>query len=293
MTATLPVPTRVRMPNGHYIHFYKLQTRVFALIAGLLAAGYVAGLYFGLWEVHWTFGALGINWDLKHWWDAGTWWPRFLGHWALYRHTAFRDQLEPGLATLVALTVVVRNSKLWQTRVGPARLILTPPAILVLTIVLSALGVYLNYFGLPDLWAHTASAVGHPGFTLDRYFHWAGKASLFMLAWGIGIGFVLHRLWAPVGATLQGGFVDWVADRAHARQRIPLWVKLPFAPPPSRERFMQLYDDSDTTTSEPISTAMKWLIAIFLVQVVLVTLLGLMGHYYVGVMHHTVPYLAP
>jgi hypothetical protein len=56
---------------------------------------------------------------------------------------------------------------------------------------------------------------------------------------------------------------------------------------------MELYDDSNTTTAIPMSTTMKWLIAIFLVQVILVTLLGLMGHYYVGVLHHTVPYLAP
>lgn len=293
MTTVTTAPVKVRMPNGKPIRLHWAQTRIWALAAGLLAAGYVAGLYFGFWEVHWTFGFLRVNWDLKRWWDAGTWWPRFIGHWALYRHTAFRDQLEPGIGTLIALTVVVRNSKLWQTRVGPARLILTPPLILVACIVLSALGVYLNYFGLPDAWAHITSAVGHPGFTLDRDFQWAGKLSLFMLLWGVGIGFVLHRLWAPVGATLQGSLVDWLADRAHTRGRVPVWVTHPFSPPPTRERFMQLYDDCDATTAEPISTAMKWLIAIFLVQVVLVTLLGLMGHYYVGVLHHTVPYLAP
>lgn len=293
MTATTAPLARVPMSNGKHIRFYKLQTRVWGLVVGLLAAGYIAGLYFGFWEVHWTFGFTHVSWDLKHWWDAGSWWPRFLGHWKLYRHTAFRDQLEPGLGTLVALTVVVRNSRLWRTRVGPARLVLTPPMILVACIVLSAVGVWLNYFGLPDMWAHVTSAVGHPGFNLDRYFKWAGKASLFTLLWGVGIGVVLHKLWAPVGATIQGTFVDWLADRAHARKRIPVYVKLPFTPPPARERFMQLYDDSDATTSVPVSATMKWLIAIFIVQFVLVMLLGLMGHYYVGVLGHTVPYLAP
>lgn len=293
MTVTQTAPTRVRMPNGKHIHFYNLQTHIWGLVAGLLAAGYIAGLYFGFWEVHWTFGALGVSWDLKHFWDTGSWWPHFLGHWTLYRHTAFRDQLEPGIGTLIALTVVVRNSKLWQTRVSPTRLVLTPPLILVACIVLSALGVWLNYFGLPDAWAHVSSAVGHPGFTLDRWFGWAGKTSLFILVWGVGIGVVLHKLWAPVGATIQGTFVDWLADRAHARERVPVWVKRPLSPPPARERFIQLYDDSDTTTAVPVSKVMKWLIAVFLIQFALVTLLGLMGHYYVGTLHHTVPYLAP
>jgi hypothetical protein len=295
VTAIAPAvkPGHVPMPNGKPIRAYWVQTRAWALGAGLLAAAFVAGLYYGWWEVHWTFGGLGISWDLKAWWDAGTWWPRWLGHWALYRHTAFRDQLEPGIGTLIALTIVVRNAKLWQTRIGPARLVLTPPAILAVTIALGVLGVWLNYFGLPMAWAHVASAVGHPGFTLDQYFRWAGKLSLFTLAWGVGMGFVLHRLWAPVGATLQGFAVDWLANRAHAAQRIPLYIKLPLSPPPARERFMRLYDDSDATTAVPVSDAMKWLLFIFLVFVFLVTLLGLMGHYYVGVMGHTVPYLAP
>ena len=56
----------------------------------------VAGWYYGTWEVHWYLPA-GPEWlrrgiDLKGWWDAGTWWPRWLGHWDLYRHVAFRNQ---------------------------------------------------------------------------------------------------------------------------------------------------------------------------------------------------------
>lgn len=286
-------PGHVLMPNGHRIRFYWLQTHAWALFWGLLAATYIAGLYFGFWEVPWTFGPLHVSWDLKQWWDAGTWWPRFLGHWALYRHTAFRDQLEPGLGTLVALTVVVRNSRLWEKRVGPARLVLTPPLVLAVTIVLSTLGVWLNYFGLPDAWAHVTAALGHPGFALDGWFSWAGKLSVFTILWGVGIGVVLHKLWAPVGATLQGSAVDWLADRAHARKRVPVYVKEPLSPPPARERFMQLYDDSDATTAVPVSTLMRWLVALFLVQFILVTALGITGHYWIGVLHHTVPYLAP
>jgi hypothetical protein len=289
--------------NGRRIRAYTIQFRVWALIAGLIFAGAVAGFYFGLWQVHWRL-PVGPSWLqrgfwLKPWWDAGTWWPRQLGHWGLYRHVAFRDQLEPGVGCLGALTVVARP-RWWGVRIGVANIAARFAAVVVLCIGLGVLGVWLNFFGLPWLWAHAAAAAGRPGFTLDRSFSWAGKSSLFILLWGIGVmGPVLHRIWAPAGATIQGFMLDRSADRARdknaidGKEHVPQWVRRPAAPPNLRLRWSGLYLLPDNGLPlVQAGLAKRSVLSLIIAGFAWLVILGIVGHYVIGVGHVHVPYLS-
>jgi hypothetical protein len=296
--------------NGRKIHFYGVQFRYWALIVGIVGATGVAGAYFGLWEVHWYL-PFGPAWmqrgmDLKPWWDRGSWWPGFLGHWDLYRHAAFRNQLEPGIGGLLALSVMSK-AKWWGYRVSTVSIGIRMILVLAITIGLGVLGVWLSYFGMPWLWAHIFTAAGKPGYNLDGAFSWAGKSSLFILVWGIGVmAQAAHRIWAPAGATIQGFALDRSADRARdltaadrkqdpdAADRIPTWVRQPVAPPNLRLRWSGLYLLPDN--GKPLQTAgpvKRTAIRVILAAFAWLFLLGLIGHYVVGVFGVHVPYLAP
>lgn len=277
--------------SGKPVRLRGIQMTYWSTAAGLLFAALVAGLYFGILQVHWWLPLPGHpGFWLKGWWDAGPMWLRHAGNWALYRHGAFRDLAEPAIATMGVLTLNAKP-RYWSASVGTVRLVTAPVILLALTFGLGVLGIWLLYFGLPDGWAHAASALGHPGFTLDSSFAWAGKLSAGQLLAGALIGKVLHRFWAPVGATLQGYPLDRAVDRARATGRIPAWERLPTMIPVVRERFAKMYRE-DTETAEPGKSRRKVLAAVLTVAVLLV-ILGLIGHYWVGVLHHTVPYLAP
>jgi hypothetical protein len=240
--------------------------------------------------MHWTFGFLGISWSLKRWWDAGGFWPGFLGHWPDYRHYAFRDQFEPAVATILVLSVLA-PARYWGRRVGLANLIARLLAVLVGGILLGVLGVYLRDFGLPYVWAHTASKTGHTGYNLNGSFSWAGKLSLFTLAWGALMGFVLHTLWGPAGSTIQGYWVDRLADRGRERQRVAWYIRGPFAPPLIRERYSELYLDPSIEIAKP-GKANRGLLSTITFAVALAIVLGLTAKYWIA--HgHTIPYIAP
>lgn len=296
---TQAAPARERRPvlrgaGGEPIRGAWIKTRLWALgVAFVIAVPLIAGVYFALWEVHWTFGFLHVDWSLKAWWHAGSWWPSWLGHWPMYRHLSFRDNLEPGWGTLIALTVIVTRPGLWDVRLRPVRLAVTMLFVMAAAIALTTLGVWLGNFGLPDAWAQAATAAGHPGYNWDGAFAWAGKASLFILAWGFGVGMVLHLVWAPAGATIQGTVVDWLADQAHARGQLPWWVRHEWAPPPLIDYFCRRYRTSTDTEADRVPAAVKWALVLFLGTCLLLVALGLMGRYWVGMLHHTVPYLAP
>lgn len=270
--------------NGKRVRARALQTRLWAALIGLLGVGLIAGLYYALWQMHWTFGPLHIDWSLKAFWDAGSFWPKGIGHWPDYRHGGFRDQLEPAIATVVILSALA-GPKLWAMHVGPVNLAARLVLLLVAGVVLGCLGVYLRDFGLPTAWARAHG----PDWT--GWFAWAGRLSLFTLAWGALMGFVLHTLWGPAGATIQGYWVDRLADRGRARGRVPLYVRLPLAPPVIRERYSWLYMRPAITLAQP-GRANRWLFASITLFVVLTIALGITAKYVIA--HGTtIPYLAP
>lgn len=252
---------QIEQLTGH-IHLRPVQMTLWGIVAGLIGAGFIAGLYFGITQCNWHVFYLKNDWDslLPY-----KWWP-------VYRHTAFRDIPEPAFATMGVMTLLAKRSY-WDKRVSTLRLVTAPLAVAVITFGLAILGTWLlNY------------AFGHP----VLQWHAAGN-----LALGFVIGRLVHFYWAPVGATLQGQLLDGPAERAVRRRRIPSWVHLPVVPVQVRERFAKMYLDvraPDVETPEAVSGVRKWLIVAGVMVFTLVTILGLLGHYWAGA-GHTIPWI--
>lgn len=252
------------LPSGRTIRCRREQMILWGVIAGFIGAAFIAGLYFGILEVNWH-----IFW-LKPGWDGlfkQGWWPT-------YRHTAFRDIPEPAFATLGVYTMLAKP-KYWSKKVATWRIAATPPAVILATLALGVLGTYLLYLAP---WAHNHQ------FAAVVTFHSFGNLLL-----GFAIGHLMRYLWLPVGATIQGRMMEASADKWSAKpgKAVPVWVKYPLTPPVIRERFTDklyasnavkgnLYDHSD---------ARRWLITAMVVVFVLVTVIGVIGHYYVGTGH--------
>ena len=246
------------LPDGKYIHLRSGQMLLWGVIAAFAGAGFVAGLYFGILQVNWH-----LFW-LKPWWDGlfrQSWW-------VVYRHTAFRDIPEPAFATMGVMTLLAKP-KYWDKTVGSVRLVTTPVMIVVLTFALGVLGTWLLNF-----------AFGHP----VLQWHSAGNLVL-----GFVIGHAMRYLWLPVGAAIQGHLLEGSADKAAARDRVPVWVRWPLSPPVIRERWTRLYLKSQKVPhniyDEGSSTARRWLTGLMVLVFVIVTVIGLLGHYYVGTGH--------
>jgi hypothetical protein len=251
--------------NGEHVHFRRTQMLLWSVIAGLLGAGFIAGLYFGILQANWHL------FTLKPWWDGlfkQAWWPT-------YRHTAFRDIPEPAFATMGVMTLLAKP-KYWKSRVSTWRLAYTPLLVIVLTFALGIAGTWLlNYaFGRPVL------ATAHIG----------------DLLLGFVVGKIMHFLWAPVGATIQGNILDDKADKAARTKKIPFAIRWPVLPPVIRERFADMYRASKQVAynlfSEDHTTLRKWVVGGLAVVFTLVTALGLVGHYWVGT-GHTIPFIMP
>ena len=251
----------VALPGGHHIHLRREQMLLWSVVAAFVGAGFVAGLYFGILQVNWH-----VFW-LKPWWDNlfhEAWWP-------VYRHTAFRDIPEPAFATLGVMTLIAKQ-KYWDKPVGTIRLATTPVLVIILTFALGIAGTWLLNF-----------AFGHP------VLQWHSAGNLIL---GFAIGRLMHVLWAPVGATIQGRLMEGSADKAAARHRVPLWVRYPLAPPVMRERFAHLYAKTiqvkGNLYDEGNAALRRWLIAVMVLVFIVVTVIGLLGHYYAGTGHSIV-----
>jgi hypothetical protein len=254
---------KIESLTGH-IHFHWLQVTLWIAVGGALGAGLIAGIYFGFSQCNWHWFYFKPAWDHLF---PEAWWP-------VYRHTAFRDIPEPAIATLVVMTVLAKK-KSWDKRVGILRMVTAPFVVLAITFGLGIAGTWV----LND-------AFGHPILTTFS----AGNLIL-----GIIIGQLVHRYWAPVGATLQGQLLEAPAARAAARRQVPGWVRLPVMAPQLRQRMAKAYLDvrnPDVSTSEPPRWHRRLLVAgatVFL----LVSFFGLFAHYGVGTFHLTIPWLMP
>lgn len=240
---------------------------VWSAVAAVLGAGFIAGIYFGVLQVHWYVHISSWKWNgfyLKHWWDNLSSSPL----WPIYRHSAFRDIPEPALATMAVLTLLAKP-KWWEKNVSNLRLIWSPVALVIMTFALGIAGTWVIVF-----------------------FHLPNRYSVFTLILGFLIGRVLHVFWAPVGATYQRMILTKQVGRSHARGgKVPRWVRYPLAPPVTRERFSVLYRDPTLARVESDSNYV--LIAVGVILFILITALGLLAHYYIGAGHNHVPYLYP
>ena len=233
-------------------------------------------MHWHLWIGSWYWP----GWNLKPWWDAGHFWPRQIGHWPDYRHTAFRDQLEPAGASIF-IGALIAGPAVWKYRISGWQVGVRLTLLLVAAMCLGVLGVYLRDFGLPGLWAHTAAVAGRPGYTLDGSFSWAGKLSPFTMVWGFGMGYVLRKIWGPAAATIQGYWIDRLADRGRDRRRPAWYVRWPVSWPTFRERYSQLYLDSSVHLARPGRTN-RFAFMLALLVVVLLIALGATGKWVAG-----------
>lgn len=253
--------TTTTLPSGH-IKFRREQAILWSIILAFIFAGFAAGLYFGITQVNWHIFWLKPDWDgLFH----NSWWPT-------YRHVAFRDIPEPAFATLGVYTILAKP-KYWAHRVATWQLAVTPFVVIILIFGLGVLGTWLLYFAP---WAHAThfqSVVG-----------WENAGTIVL---GVIIGHIVRRVWLPVGATIQGRILEPRADKAANAHQVPLWVKLPITPPPVRERFNLLYEKSLKVTGN-LYDSNPWrmtLITVMVVVFIAVTVIGLLGHYWVGEGH--------
>lgn len=260
------------LPSGKTVKFRREQMIVWAFAAAFVGAAFIAGLYFGILEANWHL------FSLKHTWDhllPESWWP-------IYRHSAFRDIPEPAFATMGVLTLIVKP-KYWDKRVSTLRLVTAPFILVIATLALGVLGTWLLKFGLPEHVRHVLA------------WHSVGNIAL-----GIAIGRLMHFFWAPVGATIQGNLLDGSAGNAVVFNHVPAWVRLPFAPPVLRERFSRMFlaekageQFKPEQAAQPVRQTRYWLVSAMVVVFALITALGIIGHFWVGVMGHTVPFIQP
>jgi hypothetical protein len=308
-TATALSKSQATLLSGQYVRWRFVQMLAWSVVAGLIGAQFIFGLYDGITQVNWYVHVGPVHFEifyLKPSWDKNCFGLVHSAVWPLYRHLAFRDIAGAALATM-AVQTLLSKPKWWSKRVSTLRIVTGPLVIIVLTFGLGVLGVYLAYFGLPDLWHAIFSAAGHPGFKVNRLTE-LSKLSVNPLLIGFAIGRVLHRYWAPIGATLQGSMLDRSVDRWQDRitkagmdlndavdysnrglHILPRWEYLPVVPPVLRERFALMWGKN---VSINVRSAHGRVILAVTVFFALVTLLGFVGHYVAGE-GISVPYLFP
>lgn len=281
--------------NGEKIKFRRIQLWAWGGVVAACGAALVAGGYFNLLQVNWHVHIGDYSrqfFYLKHWWDGG------LGHrvrtaaWPLYRH-GLRDIGEPALATLWVKTVLAQR-KTWNKRAGPVYLIAAPFLLVFAAVVLIIGGIWVLDFGLPNLWhgAFGTYRIVEPGLVQGI---WSAGATVLI---GILIGLVIHRIWAPAGATIQGYWVDRAVDRSRLTGDVPLWVRYPLAPVQVRERWAVMMEDDENTISDRAykhrwqKIAFRTAMVATMVIVAYLVVTGFIAHFWVGA-GHSFPYLAP
>ncbi len=284
MTAPVVVPRQIPV-NGMLIRFRREQMLAWSVAAGFAGACFVAGLYYLWLEVKWHIHLSGFNYgsSLKLWWDN-----LFTSRsWPVYRH-GLRDLGEPAAATVGVKTLLVKP-KWWTFRLKTWQLAATPLLLAVAAVALIAGGMWLINFGLPDAW----HGLGWPRIAGPA---WIAHSSWENLALGLlVIGPVLHLIWAPAGATLQGYPIDAAVDRALVTGHTPFWVGLPVVPPVIRERFSWDYDGQRRRQAGKIvhpaqlhqqpGRGIRVLVAVLLGFGVLITLVGIVAKFWIASGH--------
>lgn len=227
MATPVTVPRQIPV-NGQLIRFRWEQMIAWSVVAGFAGACLAAGGYLLWLEVDWHIhlGSFNHGSSLKLWWDN-----LFRDKsWVLYRH-GLRDLGEPAAATVGAKTLLAK-SKWWTFRASTGQLLAITVLLAVTAVALIVGGMWLINFGLPDAWhwAFGSYRIIGPG--------WIAHSSWENLALGLlVIGPVLHLIWAPAGATLQGYQIDAAVDRALRTGHASWWVDFPVVPPVIRERY--------------------------------------------------------
>ncbi len=290
---------RPPVPLGDIEH-EKLQMRGQIITAGVLIGLIVSGLYFGIIQVHWYLpfgpGWLQHGFWLKHGWDdtTGAWlsqhtWFINKGNWVWYRHNV-RDLGIPSLAIFGVMSIFTAANYSGKQYRG-WRLLLSLVLFFAVFVVMVCAGTWLGLL-----------AINHPGH-VGSFF--AAHDFILWVTLGIIMSQVLHRLFGPVGASLQGKWVELAVDNWWRKGggEYPAWVRRNYIIPVTARRRFDEIAQQDWMTGEAekliaagpnvLSKLIWWAAGLILPAVIFFAALGFIGHFIVGTFGMHVPYLAP
>jgi hypothetical protein len=268
LAPALPAIPRHIKVNGHRIHLRLVQQLIWWFVAANAGAYIISAIYYLVTQVHWQSGGHTVLY-LRPAWNGlfKTSW------WRVARHD-IRDVYEGALATLFVRSLLANWKKKYTERVGAFRLITAPLLIVVATLPLVIAGIWVVNFAGPWIWHHTLHhRVLHLSMHLPQWL------ATFLSTWnwqpliiGIIAGLVVHRLYRPIGNTVQLFFIERAVARARATGRIPLWVRRPIAPPVVRERFAWMMEND-----VPVEKHGVWITIITPLMTLIFFLLALYG----------------
>jgi hypothetical protein len=260
------VPRHIKV-NGHRIHLRLVQQLLWSFAAATAGAYIISALYYLITQVHWTSGGHTVIY-LKPGWDGlfkTAWWP-------VARHD-LRDVYEGVLATLLVKSLMANWKRKNLDEVGAFRLITAPLLVIGAALPIVLVGIWLVNFAGPWGWHHT---VGHR--VVHLAVHLPSWLDTYLSTWnwqpliiGIIAGLVVHRLYRPIGNTVQLYFIERAVNRARATGSTPAWVRYPLTPPVVRERFAWMME-SDIQVEKhgawvkivtPVMTAFFILLALY------------------------------
>lgn len=221
--------------NGHPIRFRFAQQIAWSYIVTTIAVAAVAAVYYLLFEVRWPGYGHHTVLYLKPGWDGlinRPWWPTV-------RH-AYRDIGEGIVAAWFVKTLITNWRKHPDQRLTIPKMIIQFVLVLVCAFWLITAGIYLLDFAGPNAWHaffhhhHLHATVNLPGWLAT----WLAQYNWPALITGAIAGQVLHRLWRPIGSTINLILLERAVVKAERIRRAqPIWVRLPLMPPNVRERF--------------------------------------------------------
>ena len=224
-------------------------------------------MYYLITQVHWTSGGHTVLY-LKPGWDGlfkTAWWP-------VARHD-LRDVYEGVLATLLVKSLMANWKRKNLDEVGAFRLITAPLLIIGAALPIVIVGIWLVNFAGPWVWHHT---VGHK--VVHLAVHLPSWLDTYLSTWnwqpliiGVIAGLVVHRLYRPIGNTVQLYFIERAVNRARATGSTPAWVRYPLTPPVVRERFAWMMENDIQVEKHgawvkivtPVMTAIFVLLALY------------------------------
>jgi hypothetical protein len=286
-----PKPAPVLI-DGKPIHGRAIQQLIWGAVLGTVLFGlFFSGLYYGGTQVHWYVHLGGFYWRgvwVKPHWDGGMGiihahtWLINTANWPDYRHP-YRNIGLGAFAVMGALSITGGSKKMasrWYTALAPL-------LVLIAALVLITAGVWVT------LWANARWGPAS---------HLVTALEAALLA--VIVGRVLHTIWKPAGTRIQHFLVERGVDRHFRRGGVglPRWVRHPLAPPTMREAAATLIAEDEASGEASAlraeghtrkSSTIWWIAGTVLVLVLAFDFLGFIGHFWVGVLGHNFPYLAP
>src|SRR5260370_15710609 len=128
--------------------------------------------------------------------------------------------------------------KRYTERVGAFRLITAPLLIIVAALPFVVAGIWVVNFAGPWVWHHTLHhhvirwSPGLPAWLGTYLSTWNWQPFII----GIIAGLVVHRLYRPIGNTVQLFFIERAVARTRRTGRVPVWVRHPLRPAGVRGR---------------------------------------------------------